>query len=148
MNLLSRARQLVQYLVALSLVRRYWSSFLTSRPPFFDWRLPVALLESSDRNGEHKFLLAVIVEFDHNVLLSAGKHRAEAIFGVFNLSALREGRFTSHKEGIGASNASTYIVTFWVCFVEPAPSRRLGSHLLRNLYRPAGFHQLNTCTVI
>jgi len=83
-------------------VRRYWSGFLTSRSAFFHRRLPVALLKSGDGDGQDEFFFAVIVEFDHDIFFGARKHRAQAILGVFDLCALRKGRFASHKGGKSA----------------------------------------------
>jgi hypothetical protein len=80
MNLSSRLWQLgFEMLRSCSLdalVRGYRGGFLTGGPAFFYRGLAVALLKSSDRDGEYKFLFTVIVEFYHDILFGTGKYRA------------------------------------------------------------------------
>ncbi len=58
------------------LVCGYGRGLLAGRSALLHWRLPVALLQRGDRDGQDKFLFTVIVEFDYDIFFGAGKHRA------------------------------------------------------------------------
>jgi hypothetical protein len=80
---------------ASGLLRGDWHFFLGAAS-FFDGRLAIALLEIRQNDRENEFLFAMIVEFDHDVVLVAGHNASEPEFGVIDLGSLREGGFVGH----------------------------------------------------
>ncbi len=62
----------------------------------FNWRNAVAFLECRDDDMGEEFLLAMIVELDHDMLFVAGEHRAESELEVLNLGAVGESCSNSH----------------------------------------------------
>ena len=70
--------------------------FLFGTAAFFDRRLAVALFQIGKYDLKDEFLLSVVVEFDHDILVVAGHDAAEPEFRVFDLSALGKGRFIGH----------------------------------------------------
>ena len=87
----------VKLLTFKYLAARCRSGFLAGGAALFHGRLPIALFQSRQRNGKHELLLAVIVEFDHDVFFRAGSHRTETVLGVLDLCALRESWFECHR---------------------------------------------------
>ena len=57
------------------LVSGYGRGLFAGRPTLLYRRLTIALLQRSDGDGQDELLFTVIVEFDHDILFGAGKHR-------------------------------------------------------------------------
>src|SRR5581483_11166270 len=73
------------------------SRLLPRRALLLRRRLPIALLQVREHDRGDELLLPVIVEFDRDVLVVAGKHGSESEFPVFNLSAGGVSGFVGHR---------------------------------------------------
>ena len=62
----------------------------------FDRRLAITLFQRGQNDGSDKFLLALFIEFNYDVIIVTGKHRAETKLSMLDLGALGECRFTGH----------------------------------------------------
>jgi hypothetical protein len=75
------------------------SSLFPGGPPFLYRRLAIAFLEGRNRNGSHKLLLAMVIEFNDDVIVIARDYGAEPKLSVLDLGTLSECRFACHDYG-------------------------------------------------